>query len=275
MFQERLDNGRKREVQRSRDTPTAEPTVEQGSVGAHGTRATPHPGAGSAAGIAKADAATTILSSFSGAAAAALPRRSSSEARLPVPASRHGDLASELSPSTHSSNIPWSTAEIEDLQRAMVEHGRVGTPPRINTARCHTRSPCNVLSLTDLWSMVWYSIAGRWNSIRGDPRYRFHPSRTAADLQQEGKQLSSGVTAAIERFSPSLRQPDPKPKPSRLREALVAGVGRRGGSDGDDEERHDAVAIGFGVTDVSCDDTGPGRTKRARLHTEQPLLVRC
>lgn len=111
MFQERLDNGRRREVQRSCDTPT----VERGSVGK---------------GIAKADdTGTTVRSGSADVAAAALPQRNSSEARLPVPVShRDSDLQYPESRSIDSSNLPWSRNEIEDLQRAMVEHGRVGAP---------------------------------------------------------------------------------------------------------------------------------------------------
>ena len=107
-------------------------------------------------------------------------------------------------------------------------------------------------------------LAGRWNCIRGDPRYRFHPSRTAANLQQKGK-LLCGVTAAIDAPNRSLRQLDPKLEPSYRREALAAGVGGSAGS---------VAEIGFGVTDVSCDDSGSELIKRARLQTEQSTLVR-
>lgn len=138
---------------------------------------------------------------------------------------------------------------------------------------------CNVLRVTDRWSMAWYSLAGRWNCIRGNSRYRFHPSRTAADLQQKGKQLLSGVTAATGSSARSLLQADPKPKPSRRQEALAAGglggsvISTGTGNDEDDRKGHDALIIGVGVTDARCDETGPGHTKRARLQIAQPVLV--
>ena len=234
MFQERLDNGRKREVQRSCDTPT----VQRSSAGACGTRATPGPGTETT----QADAATTATSS---SVEPPLPRRGSSEARLSVPVNRCDSDPRHLgSPSMDFSSIPWSTAEIDDLKRAMVEHGRVGAPPLINVPWIF-----DVVTVTDRWSTVCYS-AGRWNSIRGDSRYRFHPSRTAANLQQKGRQLLSDGPAGVGRSGPGLRQRD------------------------DDHEGRDAVPIGVGVTDTSCGETGPGRRKRARPQTEQPALVR-
>lgn len=84
--------------------------------------------------------------------------------------------------------------------------------------------------------LIRHCLAGRWHCIKGDDRYRFHPSRTAADLQQQGKLLLRGMAAGI-----------------------------RSSSYGGDDERQDAVSIRPDVTDTSHDETGTGRAKRARL----------